>query len=143
MIPFEFDDGGRSDAGFKGTTRDYGKRPGSAVPGRPYKEVYDMINVAVKGEKLSKRHRGTSDARTGIHAVTFHKIVAQLGAAWTPTMFIGSGTKVHVRAEELPTTGRHILRLSKHYAALVDGTLRDNHDCSRMGTRAVYGYWSF
>jgi hypothetical protein len=55
-------------------------------------------------------------------------------------MTIGSGTRVHVRANELPK-GRLILSLSRHYAAFIDGELLDNHDSSRDGTRCVYGYW--
>jgi hypothetical protein len=55
-------------------------------------------------------------------------------------MQIGSGCQVHLAADELPP-GRIIVRLSKHYAAVVDGVLHDTHDCSRDGTRCVYGYF--
>jgi hypothetical protein len=37
--------------------------------------------------------------------------------------------------------GRLVVRLSKHVAAVVDGVLHDTYDCSRGGTRCVYGYW--
>jgi len=66
--------------------------------------------------------------------------MADLGWEWTPTMQIGSGCTVHVRKDELPS-GRLILRLSKHYAAFIDGVLHDTHDGRRDGTRCVYGYW--
>jgi hypothetical protein len=56
-------------------------------------------------------------------------------------MQIGSGTTVHVKADELPK-GRLVLRLSGHTAAMIDGVLYDAYDCSRAGTRAVYGYWT-
>lgn len=55
-------------------------------------------------------------------------------------MGIGTGCRVHLRADELPV-GRIIVAVSKHYAAVVDGVLRDTFDCSREGTRCVYGYW--
>jgi len=55
-------------------------------------------------------------------------------------MQIGSGCTVHVKKDELPE-GRLILRLSKHYAAFIDGELHDSFDSSRNGTRCVYGYW--
>jgi hypothetical protein len=32
--------------------------------------------------------------------------------------------------------------LSRHYAAVIDGVLHDVVDCSRGGTRCVYGYYS-
>ena len=32
-------------------------------------------------------------------------------------------------------------RLSGHLAAVIDGVVHDIHDCSRDGTRCVYGYF--
>ena len=55
-------------------------------------------------------------------------------------MQIGSGCKVHLKAEELPK-GRIIARVSKHYTTVIDGVLNDTYDCSRGETRCVYGYW--
>lgn len=60
----------------------------------------------------------------------------------TPTMAIGSGCKVHLRADELPT-GRLVVSVSKHLVAVVDGVVHDTHDPRRGGTRCVYGYWTF
>lgn len=65
----------------------------------------------------------------------------ELGFIWTPTMQVGSGCQVHMRKDELPA-GRLVVSLSKHYAAVIDGTLHDTHDCTRGGTRCVYGYWA-
>jgi len=56
-------------------------------------------------------------------------------------MSIGSGTKVHLRAEDLPT-GRIVVQASKHVVAVIDGVMHDTHDPSRDGTRCVYGYWT-
>jgi hypothetical protein len=56
-------------------------------------------------------------------------------------MQIGSGCKVHLRSDELPI-GRLVVGLSRHSAAVIDGVLHDTYDCSRRGTRCVYGYWS-
>lgn len=56
-------------------------------------------------------------------------------------MAIGSGCKVHLRSDELPT-GRIIVSVSKHYVAVIDGVLHDIYDPSRHGNRCVYGYWS-
>jgi hypothetical protein len=56
-------------------------------------------------------------------------------------MRIGSGCKVHLRADELPG-GRLIVHVSKHIVAVLNGVIHDTHDCSRGGNRCVYGYWS-
>ncbi len=58
----------------------------------------------------------------------------------TPTMAIGSGCKVHLRDGELPR-GRLIVNASKYTVAVIDGVIHDTHDCSRDGTRCVYGCW--
>ena len=42
--------------------------------------------------------------------------------------------------DELPK-GRLICHVSRHSCAVIDGVLNDTYDCSRMGTRCVYGYW--
>jgi hypothetical protein len=63
-----------------------------------------------------------------------------LGFEWTPTMTIGSGCKVHLKADELPN-GRIIANVSKHVVAVIDGVIYDTHDPSRNETRCVYGYW--
>jgi hypothetical protein len=63
-----------------------------------------------------------------------------LGWRWVPTMGIGTGYKVHLLASELPV-GRLIVALSHHMVAVIDGIIHDTYDCSRDGTRCVYGYF--
>ncbi len=109
--------------------------------GRPYQEVYDAINALAKSERRGKRKRGTSSARNGVWKVTYSKYLAQAGWRWVPTMRIGSGCQVHLRAGELPEKGRLVVSLSKHLCAVVDGTILDTSNPSRGGKRCVYGYW--
>jgi hypothetical protein len=140
MIPFVRDDGGRAAAGFKGTTGDCAVRAIAIATDEPYRTVYDGINV----HALRERPRGgksRSNARTRVWPQTVSRLLTPLGWEWTPTMGIGTGTTVHLRPDELPA-GRVIVRLSRHYAAVIDGVLHDLSDCSRDGTRAVYGYWT-
>ena len=44
-------------------------------------------------------------------------------------------------ANELPN-GIVICRLSRHLTTVIDGVIFDTYDCSRDGTRMVYGYWT-
>jgi hypothetical protein len=136
-------DGGRAAAGYRGDTGDCATRAVAIAAGLDYRDVYDRINTLAKRERTGTRKRTRSNARLGVHRVTMHwLIVDQLGGTWTPTMTIGSGCTTHLLAAELPAEGRHVLSLSRHYAAWVDGVLYDTHDCSRYGTRCVYGYWT-
>jgi hypothetical protein len=63
-----------------------------------------------------------------------------LGFKWTPIMAVGTGCRVHLRADELPL-GRLVVKISRHYSAVIDGVIHDTHDPSRGGTRCVYGCW--
>jgi len=137
---FQFNDGGREKAGFKGSTGDCFCRAIAIATELPYQEVYDLINSKSKSERKGKRKRGKSSARTGVYKQTIHKIMDNLGWEWTPTMFIGKGCKVHLKAEELPM-GRLIVNVSKHITCVIDGVVNDTYDCSRNGTRCVYGYF--
>jgi hypothetical protein len=137
------DDGGRAAAGYKGDTRDCVARAFAIASGRPYAEVYALVNELSQGERPgTRRKKGRrSSARTGVFKATTRKLAEALGfEPHVATMSIGSGCTVHVRADELPP-GRLVLNLSRHLAAVVDGVLYDTFDCSRGGTRCVYGYW--
>ena len=136
-----YDDGGRADAGYKGHTGDCCVRAISIAACMPYQDVYDLVNAAGAKERRSKRRARKSSARRGIYGPTMRRLMASLGWLWTPTMGIGTGCKVHLRADELPG-GRLIASLSRHCAAVIDGIIHDLHDCSREGTRCVYGYWT-
>lgn len=137
---FVYDDGGREAAGFKGQTGDCVCRAISIATGKPYREVYDLINDYGKAERTGKRKRGKSNARTGVYKETIRKIMESFGWTWVPTMQIGSGCKVHLREDELPK-GRLVANVSKHTVAVIDGVLHDTYDSSREGTRCVYGYF--
>ena len=135
-----FNDGGRKEAGYKGTTGDCGTRAIAIACQLPYQEVYDMVIKHASRERISKRKKSKSHPRTGIYMVTMKRSMEALGWKWKATMGIGTGCKVHLDSDELPK-GRIICRGSKHYVALIDGVINDTHDCSRDGGRCVYGYW--
>ena len=55
-------------------------------------------------------------------------------------MLIGQGCKVHLTADEL-LKGTLIVAVSKHLTCVKDGVIYDTYDCSRDGSRCVYGYY--
>ena len=138
---YEYNDGGRAEAGYKGTTGDCVCRAIAIAVERPYQEVYDLINEFAKNERTGKRKTGKSSARNGVYKGTIHKIMEHYGWKWTPTMLVGQGCKVHLKSDELPA-GRLVVSVSKHCTAVIDGVINDTYDCSRGETRCVYGYWS-
>jgi hypothetical protein len=50
-LSFQYDDGGREAAGFKGSTGDCAVRASAIASGRPYKEVYALVIKLAKGER--------------------------------------------------------------------------------------------
>jgi hypothetical protein len=148
-MSFVFNDGGRAAAGFKGKAGDCVARAVAIAAQRPYGEVYDRLATGQGTQKRSSRKHARSNSRhgqrTAAHGVStkrkwFKDYMAELGFAWTSTMQIGSGCKVHLRADELPA-GRLIVAVSKHYCAVIDGVVHDTYRDDRDGTRCVYGYW--
>jgi hypothetical protein len=140
-MEFIFHDGGRAAAGYKGKTGDCVTRSIAIATERTYQEVYDSLNRFAQAERISKRKRRRSSSRTGVFRQTYQAYLESLGWRWTSTMSIGSGCKIHLRPSELPR-GPLIVKVSRHLTAVIDGVLYDTHDCSRGGTRCVYGYFS-
>lgn len=137
---FQYNDGGRNLTGYIGETGDCVVRSIAIATQKPYQEVYEALNQIAKSEHIGKRKRHISSSRNGVYRYTWEKYLSSLGWKWTPTMLIGQGCKVHLKAKELPT-GRLIVSVSKHMTAVIDGTINDTHDPSRNETRCVYGYW--
>lgn len=159
-------DGGRAEAGFKGSTGDCVCRSIAIATGKPYREVYDELHAALDEytaehrDKVAKRiasgggRRGTTP-RNGISPKVFRPYLERLGWKWTPTMRIGSGCKVHLTDGELPM-GRLIVQVSKHMTAVINGVIHDTYDpqwatiwyklgtteIERISHRCVYGYFS-
>lgn len=148
-MKFQYNDGGRAEAGFKGSTGDCVVRAIAIASGKPYIEVYNDL-FALNKEFASTSRSRTADKvrakggtpRNGSFRTVYEKYILSLGAEWVPTMSIGSGCKVHMRDTELPH-GSIIVRVSKHLSAVINGVINDTYDCSRQGTRCVYGYYIF
>ena len=138
---YQFDDGGRAAAGYTGEAGDCVTRAIAIATGVQYQEIYDALNALGASERTGKRKRGVSNARIGVYKPTIRRYLASIGWKWHPTMAIGSGCKVHLRADELPT-GRLMVSVSKHSCAVIDGVVHDTSDPSRGGTRCVYGYYT-
>lgn len=133
-----YNDGGSG----TGKRRDCVTRAIAIATGKPYAEVYDAMCAINYNSRRDLTCTGSARADKGVDTKCkgFKDYMAALGWTWTPTMQIGSGCTVHLRDGELPM-GRLIVWVSRHLVAVIDGVIHDTHDCSRGGTRCVYGYW--
>lgn len=139
-MEFVYNDGGRSKYFTATNVSDCVVRAIAIATETDYKEVYDLVNDFSKREKKSKRKKGKSSARDGVYKDVTRDVLKALGWTWIPTMKIGSGCKVHLKEDELPS-GTLIVSVSQHITCVKNGVLYDTYDCSREGTRCVYGYW--
>lgn len=146
-LKFCWNDGGRGEAGFKGGAGDCVVRAIAIAARLPYMQVYDDLRNAnamyahSRNDRLAKRlHETGSSPRNGNHRKVFHQYIIHLGFEWVPTMTVGAGCQVHLRADELPM-GTLIVKVSKHLSAIIDGVIQDTHNPSRGGSRCVYGYY--
>jgi hypothetical protein len=147
-LKFINNDGGRAAAGYRGQAGDCVVRSIAIVSGLPYQKIYNDLFKAneefrnTSRTKLARSLKKKNDSpRSGTHRIVLKKYLAKLGFKWTPTMFVGKGCKIHLKKEELPS-GTLLVSCSKHITVVKDGVLYDTHDCSRNGTRCVYGYWT-
>jgi hypothetical protein len=139
-LPWEYDDGGRHAAGYRGGTRDCVCRAIAIATEIPYATVYAALNQIAKRERPGIG-ANRSSARNGVMPPTSRAYLASLGWAWTPTMRVGSGCTTHLAVGELPA-GRLIARVSHHFVAVIDGVMHDTFNPARDGRRCVYGYWT-
>lgn len=128
---FQHNDGGRSRYFKANGVGDCVVRAIAIAKNMDYKVVYDK----------AKAFLGYSP-RNGVKSKDAKRLLENIGGEWHPTMRIGSGCKVHLKAEELPS-GRIVCSCSGHLVAVIDGVVNDIYDSARGGTRCVYGYWTF
>lgn len=130
-MKFVYDDGGRSKYFKASNVSDCAIRAISIATQKDYKEVYNAL----------KKLNGGKSCRNGTPKKVGKKYLISIGWKWHPCMTIGSGCQVHLAKEELPN-GRIVAEVSQHLVAIVDGVIHDTYDCSREGSRCVYGYWT-
>lgn len=126
---FIYNDGGRALAGVK-TQTDCGIRAMAVACQITYNEARERLKDASAIGKLGSR----AIAR-GIYKEDMTSALKLLGWVWHSAPRI-EGRKA--RYIDLPK-GRLIARMSKHYAAVIDGELHDTWNSSR---KMVYGYWA-
>jgi len=136
MTEYVLDDGGRYEAGFKGTARDCVVRAVAIATGGDYKSIYNEINKT--GKQVSGK---VGSARTGVPIEAFYRYMKQAGFEFVPLPTTGSG-RVNLN-NYLPAQGSIVIDVAGHAVASVDGVLHDtfNTRASKYGKRIVRGYF--
>lgn len=125
---YKYDDGGRSEAGMKSLS-DCGIRAVAIACGMDYQAARKLLK-----EYAAKGRQGNRAISRGIYKEDMEAALNSIGWKWYPAPKL-AGRKA--RYSDLPK-GRYIARMARHYAAVIDGELRDSWDSSG---KMVYGYW--
>jgi hypothetical protein len=127
-MPYQFNDGGRALAGFKGHTGDCSVRALAIALDMNYKMAYKLIASA---NQNSGRARS---ARHGISKELYSDVLKELGWVWmSAPKFEGRKARC---SDMYP--GTVIARQAGHYVAVINGVPQDIWDCSH---KMVYGFW--
>lgn len=125
---FVYDDGGRLESGLKGRSGDCAVRAVSVATGMNYKDARLLIK-----EFAAKGKQGNKAIANGVYKEDLNAALESIGWEWR------SAPKFEGRkAKYTDISGVAILRMARHFAAVVNGELRDTWDSSE---KMVYGYW--
>jgi len=121
-----YTDGGRAAAGRKGLAGDCAVRALAIIENIAYSEAYRLCYK--KGFRAVK----------GMSAPKFNNLLVEMGYQWQATQ----AKKSEPRLKLHEITGTGVARVSRHFVAIINGYIFDNHDSRRLPKgRCVYGVW--
>lgn len=112
-MPFVFNDGGRSHY-FNGTDGDCVARSIAIAARINYLKVYNNLAQGKQSQRKGKYDTAKTRQKTALHGIDTKRkwlkdYMLSLKFIWVPTMFIGQGCKIHLKAGELPKAGWFVL----------------------------------
>ena len=141
---FIFNDGGRKEAGYKGSADDCAARAMSIALNIPYKTAYSELAKENKDHGKAK----AKSARNRISKEIYSEVLKRHGWVWVwaPTFKVLEGYKNSegkvlfgrkAKCKDMPL-GTVIARQAFYHVAVINGIPQDTWDCSE---KTVYGYW--
>ena len=118
MIGYEFNDGGRAAAGYKGSAGDCVARAFAILTGMDYKTAYKLFAEA------NSEVTGKVSARNGIKRTVWPQVFEDYGIV---KMKLRRGVRP-TYSEAYAMFGDCIVKTTKHVAAIKDGKLQDTGD---------------
>jgi hypothetical protein len=128
-MKYQYNDGGRKAAGFKGIAGDCVVRAISIALNLDYKTTYKQLAQA------NKDYGNEKSARNGLSKKVYSPFLTQHGWVWRSAPKF-DGRKA--RCADMPK-GIVIARQAHHLVAVIDGVPNDIGDLSH---KMVYGYWA-
>lgn len=144
-MTYKYNDGGRAASGRRGRAGDCVCRALCIATGIDYAVMYKRLAEGNASQRqtagMHKTGKGVRTASHGIYTKRqwFKDLMAELGFRWVP--LVGFGEQAHTLNEFTRFEPVVILKLRRHYAAMIDGVINDTFDSGDNGTAKVFGYW--
>lgn len=137
MLGYQFNDGGRLAAGYKGRAGDCVPRAIAIALNLPYKQVrkeLDDLNREMTGGLQKSTQNGTE-------ASVSHRFLTDRG--WKLTLL----NKAYLKDIDVKDAPRIIAVMPRHTAAIINNTVLDTWDCrhsrrTKCKSPIVYGYYA-
>jgi len=128
-MKYQYNDGGRKAAGYKGAAADCGARAMTIALRLDYSAVYRELAQA------NADHGRAKSARNGVMKDVYTEVLKRHGWVWMKAPQF-EGRKA--RCSDMPA-GVVIAKQARHFVAVIDGVALDIWDCTH---KMVYGYWA-
>lgn len=129
-MKFQFNDGGRKEAGYKGLVGDCVVRAVVIANDLDYKTTYRKISLI-----NANTGRGKTVRRGVIPSLT-NQTLRDLGWKKLPM-----DRKLRFRADNLPKRKKLIIQTRRHVCAVIDGVLMDTWDSTKSGDALIESIW--
>tara|TARA_R110001606_G_C15326043_1_gene645078 strand:- start:1069 stop:1467 length:399 start_codon:yes stop_codon:yes gene_type:complete len=129
-MKFQFNDGGREAAGYKGKVGDCVVRALVIANDLDYKTTYRKMSQGVWELGRPKT------ARSGVNTAVFYPMLKQLGWVVVPKK-----DKLRFRLDNLPRRKKVIVETRKHICVVIDGVIQDTWESSKNGDALIEKIW--
>lgn len=126
-MKFQYNDGGREQAGLEPTHSACAIRAIAIATGLPYTKVWDSLYAICK--KKNPNHTGTAVDEDALNVY-----MNSLGWQWQEL-------NLSLTLDELPTEGTFVVMIPGHLATVIDGVFHDTLDKTNQGQVKMYGYF--
>lgn len=118
-LSFEYDDGGRADAGYRGRTNDCVVRALAIATGYPYKQLYQMFKKPNPGNV-----KGISPYSSGVQRRFTHTFLTERGWTGVP-LYHDLGT--FQRFDRTLPSGKIVVALPGHLTCVINRVIHDTY----------------
>lgn len=139
-LPHVLTDGGRKEAGYKGSTGDCVIRAIAVATGEKYKDIYKAIFAMAKANPTFRQamypHR--CSPRFGVYQEHYQEYLEARGWKWIPATELQPESG-KITEENIKMVGTAIIKVHRHLMAVKDGVVHDSFPPSQLRDGWVLG----